>query len=192
MTLRAVVGGGGNANNPMTSLGDMIIGGASGVEQRLPIGAANQVLTSPGPGSQPTWGNLTSGGVLVPINFSAILSGTQSLTGATWNKINLSATEFDNGGYYDTVNHRYLPTIAGIYNFIGIVSIGSNVELAPALYKNGTRFIEGEDGYSAANGICTGLISMNGTTDYVELWAFVSAGATAQATNTKFQGFLIH
>lgn len=41
----AVSGGGGGMTNPMTTLGDIIIGGASGTPTRLGIGTSGQVLT---------------------------------------------------------------------------------------------------------------------------------------------------
>ena len=50
--------GGGSAegfNNPMTTLGDVIVGGAGGAAQRLTIGGSAQVLTSNGSGATPTW-----------------------------------------------------------------------------------------------------------------------------------------
>src|SRR6266446_5417304 len=40
--------------NPMTTAGDIIIGGTAGVEQRLPIGSTNQVLTVTA--GAPAWG----------------------------------------------------------------------------------------------------------------------------------------
>lgn len=43
--------------NPMTTGGDIICGGASGVPTRLANGSANQVLTSAGGTSAPTWAN---------------------------------------------------------------------------------------------------------------------------------------
>jgi hypothetical protein len=52
-TLPAVTGTA--ALNPMTTGGDIIYGGASGVETRLANGSANQVLTSNGTTLAPTW-----------------------------------------------------------------------------------------------------------------------------------------
>jgi hypothetical protein len=44
------------ALNPMTTGGDIVYGGASGVETRLANGSSGQVLTSAGGTSAPTWG----------------------------------------------------------------------------------------------------------------------------------------
>ena len=50
--------GGGSAegfNNPMTTIGDLIAGGSSGVAQRLAAGGSATVLTSNGAGVTPSW-----------------------------------------------------------------------------------------------------------------------------------------
>jgi hypothetical protein len=46
----------------MTTIGDMIIGGASGIPTSLAAGTVNYVLTSNGPGVSPTW-KVAAGGV---------------------------------------------------------------------------------------------------------------------------------
>jgi hypothetical protein len=43
------------AANPMTTVGDLIVGGASGIPARLAAGTATYVLTSNGAGVAPTW-----------------------------------------------------------------------------------------------------------------------------------------
>lgn len=45
-TSRGVGGGGGGFTNPMTTLGDIIVGGASGTPERLGVGTNGQVATS--------------------------------------------------------------------------------------------------------------------------------------------------
>jgi hypothetical protein len=51
----------------MTTIGDMIIGGASGIPTSLSAGTVNYVLTSNGPGVSPSWkvaaGSATWGGI---------------------------------------------------------------------------------------------------------------------------------
>jgi hypothetical protein len=55
------------AANPMTTIGDMIVGGASGIPTSLAAGTVNCVLTSNGPGVSPSWkvaaGSATWGGI---------------------------------------------------------------------------------------------------------------------------------
>jgi hypothetical protein len=50
------------AANPMTTIGDMIIGGASGIPTSLSAGTVNYVLTSNGTGVAPSW-KVAAGGV---------------------------------------------------------------------------------------------------------------------------------
>lgn len=48
-------GGGGGMTNPMTTAGDLIVGGTGGTPTRTAAGTLNYVLTSNGPGAAPTW-----------------------------------------------------------------------------------------------------------------------------------------
>jgi len=48
-------GGGSSFVNPMTTVGDLIIGGTGGAPTRLATGTATYVLTSNGPGTPPSW-----------------------------------------------------------------------------------------------------------------------------------------
>lgn len=58
-----------NALSPMTTGGDLIYGGASGVATRLPNGTAGQVLTSSGGTAAPTWTSVsTSSGITRSVN----------------------------------------------------------------------------------------------------------------------------
>ena len=50
------------AANPMTAVGDMLIGGTGGIPARLAAGTATYVLTSNGAGVAPTW-QVAAGGV---------------------------------------------------------------------------------------------------------------------------------
>ncbi len=51
----SAAGGAGGFPNPMTTQGDLIVGGTSGTPTRTAAGALNYVLTSNGPGAAPTW-----------------------------------------------------------------------------------------------------------------------------------------
>lgn len=56
------VGGVGSLGNPMTTTGDIIIGGTAGVAQRLAAGAAGTVLTAHGTATLPTYTVPAAGG----------------------------------------------------------------------------------------------------------------------------------
>lgn len=57
-TFQAATGG---FTNPMTTVGDIIYGGASGAATRLAAGTLNYVLTSGGPGVAPSWAASAAG-----------------------------------------------------------------------------------------------------------------------------------
>lgn len=66
----------GKMTNPMTTGGDVIYGGASGVPTRLANGSNGQVLTSSGGTSAPTWQTPSSGAIVV--GTTTITSGTNT------------------------------------------------------------------------------------------------------------------
>lgn len=49
-------------SNPMTTQGDLIVGGSSGTPSRLAAGSSGYVLTSNGAGATPSWAAASSGG----------------------------------------------------------------------------------------------------------------------------------
>jgi len=75
------------ALNPMTTGGDVVYGGASGVETRLANGTAGQVLTSGGTTVPPTWENAGVGDLLangtVPLTANWDV-GAYTITGLTF------------------------------------------------------------------------------------------------------------
>jgi len=110
--------------------------------------------------------------------FYAYANTTQALTGLAANKITLDTEVFDSGSLFDNAtNYRYTPNIAGLYYIcynIVISSPTSGMYMIGQIYKNGSgvcysRINNGTDTtfltlYGGA------VISMNGTTDYLELY----------------------
>lgn len=78
----------GVAKNPMTTAGDMIIGGTGGVEVRLPAGTSGQVLNIDSVSGLPAWINDTDAGFAVP----AIGLGTAAAAGVAATVIRSDAT----------------------------------------------------------------------------------------------------
>ena len=50
-------------------------------------------------------------------SFRAFLSANQAVAHGTFTKVNLDLVAHDIGGFYDTSNNRYQPTIPGYYRF---------------------------------------------------------------------------
>lgn len=129
--------------------------------------------------------------------FSAYLSANQTITPSTFTKVAINTEEFDTNNNFDTALSRFTPTVAGHYQVncaINFSASASATRAMAAIHKNGTEFKRGSDIFTAGL-VVTGaaLIYMNGSTDYLEMVAYVS-GATAvlAAGNsvTYFQAFL--
>jgi len=121
--------------------------------------------------------------------FSYYLSSSQNITAATWTKITFNTKTFDTNNNFDSAtNYRFTPTVAGYYQINVIYasnSTGSNpIYSAVAIYKNGSALNYAYQGTSAAfacPSIST-IIYFNGSTDYVEFYAYMYGGTgTLQA-----------
>lgn len=131
--------------------------------------------------------------------FSAYLNTAQSIS-IGWSKIQINTEEFDTNNNFDsTTNYRFTPQVAGYYQINGWVGSGlsgATQWIFISIYKNGVPNKYGTNAIGTANGATTNvnaLIYFNGTTDYVELYAYPSA-TTALNTglqNTFFQGSLV-
>ena len=127
-------------------------------------------------------------------------SSTQAVTASSWAKVQLNSEVFDTASCFDsTTDHRFTPNAPGYYQISFSVEFTASSGMTgcmSAIYKNGTIAISGN--YSTAGGSTMGitsgcgLIYMNGSTDYVELFGFVTGSNTAvNATKgTHLSGFL--
>jgi len=137
------------------------------------------------------------GGVLPPV-FSAYRSGNQTISGDTWTKDEFNAESFDTANCFDsTTNYRFIPNVAGYYNFIGVVQSGStSTYIGSSIYKNGGSVaLTWSNNESAMTAVSTAILYMNGSTDFVEVYSHITGGSTktiAQGIpNTYFQGVLV-
>lgn len=151
-------------------------------------GLGNSIST----GQAATWDDIHQP---TPI-FSAYQSVVQILASSTWTKINFQTKEFDTTNAFDNLtNMRYTPLVAGYYTVGGGVSIGvSATAIGLAVYKNGVLAKYGKNVNTVDSGaFMTIMVYMNGTTDYLELWAYLTNSQiiNATSTNTYFQAALI-
>lgn len=125
--------------------------------------------------------------------FSAYQSVAQTLAASTWIKVNFQTKVFDTTNAFDNVtNMRYTPLVAGYYQVSGGTYSGSGGMTESSIYKNDVPSQMGV--YAPANGTSlSGLLYLNGTTDYVELWLYVNTAQSLNATAqyTYFQAALI-
>jgi hypothetical protein len=126
--------------------------------------------------------------------FSYYQSALQTLSGQTFTKITFTTSEFDTtGGMY--ANSRFTPTVAGYYQVSFGVSPGASATgQITSLYKNGTQF---KTPYyvtaSSAQSAGSLLVYFNGSTDYVEVYAWFLSGQVVSNTSfyTYFQAAMV-
>jgi hypothetical protein len=116
--------------------------------------------------------------------FSAYQSTLQSVANSTFTKIQLQTENFDTNNNFDsTTNYRFTPTVAGYYQINGTVSFtGSVVGTASSyIYKNGSNWVGGSaianNTNLGGNSNVSSVVYLNGSTDYVELYAWQNSGS---------------
>lgn len=123
----------------------------------------------------------------------------QTITSGAWAKVQLNSEDVDTAGCFDpTTDYRWTPNVAGYYQTsfsVEFSAAGALSAIITAVYKNGTADHYGgyTPGVSSVAGVSAGggLVYMNGTTDYLELWA-LATGTTPKVVNssaTKFMAF---
>jgi len=174
---------------------------------------SNRIQTLPAPGAPAdparladltTHAALTSGihGLKGGVSFSAYQTSHQSIPNVTATKVAWHAESWDIGGYFDLVNNRFKPLVAGKYCLIlglRLTGLIANAYDVGYLYKNGLLYKRcwqyrvgspGDFGFTAP-----ALIDFNGSTDYVEWYIYHSRGAAINTygvkSSTYCMGFLV-
>jgi hypothetical protein len=126
--------------------------------------------------------------------FSAYPSSNQTITSATFTKILFQNTDFDasNGTYSSS---RFTPTVAGYYQVqVSISPVTATTATQAAIYKNGA--LNKRQFITLGNAIqfVSALVYLNGTTDYVEGWGYLTGVTPALAgviDQTFFQASMV-
>lgn len=114
------------------------------------------------------------------------------------NTIVLPTVQFDSASAW--VPNRWAPQVAGWYfvNLQTSITVGTSTSDAfAAIYKNNAEVLRGDRQVatviSSVFGLsCSGLVQMNGTTDYIEFRAYSSGGGTIDAALSFGAGFLVY
>jgi hypothetical protein len=122
--------------------------------------------------------------------FSAYANSGTTIANASFTKVLFDTENFDTNNNF--ASSRFTPTVAGYYQISAGVSqagtlTGNNNVLG--IHKNGTWSVVGSTaGGSSNNGYwsVSGLLYMNGSTDYVEIYLYQNSGGTI-TTNTGVQ-----
>lgn len=117
------------------------------------------------------------------------ITSDQSVTSGAWTKVQLNGETFDTHACFDSAtNYRFTPNVAGYYQISFTLDTGATSAGTTALSrvdKNGSPYLYGAyvtmpgsvEGISSG----AGLVYMNGTTDYIELYGL------AAGTDAKFK-----
>ena len=130
--------------------------------------------------------------------FSAYAGATTTISQNAYTKINFNTEEFDTNSNYDTSTSRFTPTVAGYYQVNGGMeySNSSAAYVNVMIYKNGSQYKGGINSDKAGNYrvYVSGLVYLNGSTDYIELYGFSNlAGGTSLTYSiaTYFQASMV-
>lgn len=120
-------------------------------------------------------------------------------TAGAWNLVQFTTETYDPDNVFNIATRRYQPTEPGLYLFILKVSILSATTATwAALYKNGVFGARGSFDVTpgtavGTHSLCVAIFSLNGSTDYVEPFHYIPAGATGgmngNTYDTYFQGY---
>jgi hypothetical protein len=137
---------------------------------------------------------VTSGGSALSPAFSAYRAGpNQALTTGTYTKVQLNAEEFDTNSNFDSsTNYRFTPTVAGYYQISGSFGLsGTNTRIFPSIYKNGSNYLRGTDAaVNLSQVTISALIYLNGSTDYIELYAYGAFVGTSDILSGQIYTYL--
>jgi len=132
--------------------------------------------------------------------FLAVSGANQSVTSGAITKVSINTEQFDTNSNYDTSTYRFTPTVAGYYQVSGMVKIlGSLTASQVIIYKNGALVVAGNyfivGAQSALFNTVEGLIYMNGSSDYLELFGYVVGTSpvftyTSIYNTSRFSAFL--
>jgi hypothetical protein len=116
--------------------------------------------------------------------FSVYTNTTQALTGAVTTKINFNAELFDTNNNF--ASSRFTPTVAGYYQLTCSLNYSASTFTDLYIYKNGGVYqtIYGNYDKSTFYAQGAGLIYLNGTTDYAEIYVYSSGSVTISSSST--------
>lgn len=114
--------------------------------------------------------------------FSAYSNSGTSLSNGTYTKLAFQVEDFDTASCYDnTTNYRFTPNVAGYYIITsGSILVVAGGVFANVIYKNGSpiKSMQVANSSGGAGPTVSSVVYLNGTTDYVEIYAIQTSGST--------------
>jgi len=174
--------------------GDLVVGTGADTFARLAVGTNDYVLTAAsGEATGLKWAAAGSSG---PAFRAFRNTSQQSFNQSTWTKVQLNGESFDTDNCFDsTTNYRFTPTKAGYYQFNATLYISKTgaSESQAYLYKNGSsasalwKWINTGTNYILSG---AGILYMNGSTDYVELYVYDQDPSSRNVVNGSTESFM--
>jgi hypothetical protein len=179
-----------------------IISGINGSGTYLPMSfytnnaLAGQFTTA---GNLTVTGTITSGSGTVMVNgpaFSATKNVSQSISNSTFTKVTYQVEDYDTNNNF--ASSTFTPTVTGYY----IIGAGFNAAAGGVpsrvildIYKNGNQIKRLFDVSARADNVSGScLLYLNGTTDYIEVYAYITATSPSiygVSADTFFTGAMI-
>lgn len=132
--------------------------------------------------------------------FSAYAASDLTISSGTFTKVKLDTELFDTDNCFDsTTNYRFTPTKAGYYQLNGVIRYSGTLSstLLCCIFKNGSEYARGLETTVLYQANCAELVYLNGSTDYVELYGFMTGTGTLKfwspttAATSHFNGVWI-
>ena len=120
-------------------------------------------------------------------SFRAYQSAGQAIASSTDTKVSFQTEVWDTEGQFDpTTNYRHTPLIAGKWLYTAIVHLPNSnggrtflsLRKTGAIHHYGPQYVFAND----ARPDVTGIMDMNGSTDYAEVYLYHEAGASRTIT----------
>ena len=128
--------------------------------------------------------------------FAARNNSAQTISNSTTATMQFDVEYFDTDNCYNTSNYRFTPNVAGIYlinssvqiaSLTGIISL--DIRLNGARYANMALNLNPTGLQTVTNSV---LVSMNGSTDYVDIGIFQNSGGNKDTVASPSNNLVNH
>ena len=142
--------------------------------------------------------------------FQVHLASNQNISNNVETKVQFDTVDYDTASCWDAVNYRFTPNAAGKYIFYKNISPDNSSGvwyMSSEIKKNGSNLTTGrimninanqstsDNSLETINQFASGVVDMNGTTDYVEAYGYLfntaSGNQITGSQRTVFGGFRI-
>jgi len=130
--------------------------------------------------------------------FEVSKSSNQSLSTTVWTKVTFNIEGADPLNHFDTTNSRYQPNVAGWYQITFNPSFqgnGGSLRYASIMKNTDYKVYAEVSGTTAVRVTVSGLIYLNGSSDYIEFKMYTQATSSVAirggANETQASGFLV-